>query len=82
MTARESNPVSFKNLSYYAATSVKKVGVICVIYTGLHQFFLAPGKGIILTASSQAKPPCTFLDSFSSLNAFVVDLRTMGQRMH
>lgn len=65
VTARESNPVSFKNVSYYAAPSVKKGGVICVIYTGLYQFFLAPGKGIIWRASSQAKPPSTFLDAFS-----------------
>ena len=42
VTARASNPVSFKNLSYYGATSVKKGGVfcfICVNYTTGKEIF-------------------------------------------
>jgi len=86
VTARASNPVSFKNLSYYGATPVKRGGVFCVIYIN---FSLRQAKRSFeeLTARQSPRVHNFFrkfhvsLDAFSSLNAFLVDLRAIGQRI-
>lgn len=55
VTARASNLVSFKNLSYYGATSVKKGGVfcfICINYTTGKEIFPCAWQSIHLKSYS------------------------------